>query len=82
MESKLSADDMVRKAEGLYLDAAFMLTKLDAKMRKAVRLVILDNVAPADAARQVRRPRQNVYRALLRVRPKLAAVKAHQTEAT
>lgn len=71
-----SREELLREAERLYLDAAFGLTKLDARMKKAVRLVMLEKLSLSDAALKVKRPRQNVYRAVARIKPLLDLVKA------
>lgn len=68
------------RARVLLLLVAFRLTRLDAKMRAACRLVIIKGRAPVDAARKVEVQRQNVSRALRKLRPKLAEVRAAYDE--
>lgn len=70
----LTYDNLPRDARRLLLDAALKMTNLEGKMRKAVRLVILDGMKPAHAAKRVSRNRANVARALSKVRPKLEEV--------
>lgn len=74
----ITPEQMAREADRLYLDAALMLTRLDAPMRRAVRLVILEGLSPVRAAERVHRPRQNVNRALRLVRGRLAQVREHR----
>lgn len=75
-----SPEDLVARAERLYIEAALMLTRLDAKMRRAVLLVLAgdrngEKLSVAAAARRVGRHRNNVYRALAKARPKIELVK-------
>lgn len=76
-EELKTQEQLLAEAEALYVEAALMLTKLDKKMRRAVKLVLVDGHDVSVAAAMVKRPRQNVYRALDAVRPKLSEVKAH-----
>lgn len=75
--STMTSEELAREADRLYLDAALMLTNLSKPMRRAARLVLLSGIAPAAAARQVRKKRQNVNRALRTVESKLIEVKAY-----
>lgn len=76
-EELKTSEQLLAEAEALYIEAALMLTKLDKKMRRAVKLVLVDKHEVSVAAAMVKRPRQNVYRALEKLRPKLEEVKAH-----
>lgn len=71
----MTPDQMRKEAERLFLEAALTMTRLDRKMKKAVRLVLINGHTLTEAARLVARPRQNVYRAVNRVRPLIATVK-------
>lgn len=62
------------RARGLLVDAALDLTRLRAKMRWACRLVLLQGKRPSEAARRVGAKKQNVYKALLKARAKMAVV--------
>lgn len=69
-------DELMRKARRIMVDAAIAMTRLKGPMRRAVRLVLLEGKKPGEAARdrRVKRDRRVIHRALLKVRPKLAAV--------
>lgn len=77
MAQELTREQMLKRAEALYVEAALLLTRLDRKMQRAVKLVLVDGYKPVQAAAMVGRPRQNVHRALARVRERLAEVKAY-----
>lgn len=66
--------DNTRKARSLIVSAAADMARLRRKMRRACMLVILDRMSFAEAAREVDRPRQNVYRAMLKIKPHLAEI--------
>jgi DNA-directed RNA polymerase specialized sigma24 family protein len=76
MAQIVTPEEMIRQARRLTVDAALKMTRLKPAMRRAVRLVECEGVEPHEAAKAVGRSRQNVYRALLVVRPKLALVMA------
>lgn len=71
-----TAEHLIKQAEKLYIEAALMLTRLDRPMKRAVKLVLIDGISARTAATKVGRKRQNVYRALGKVRPKILEVKA------
>lgn len=74
MKRDLDPNNAEIRARALLLDAALDLTRLKGKMRWACRLVLLQGRTPSEAARRVSDHRQNVYKALLKVRAKMLIV--------
>jgi len=72
------------RARHLVVEAALDMTKLSAKLRRACMLVLVHGYTNAEAAHKIGLPgnsgRQNVFRALKRLKPKLAEVEAHIKE--
>jgi len=72
------------RARHLVVEAALDMTKLSLKLRRACMLVLVHGYTNAEAAHKIGLPgnsgRQNVYRALKRLRPKLGEVEAHVKE--
>ena len=77
METNLTADEMLFEARRIQIRCALDMTHLGRAMRRACLLVLLEHVKVSSAAKRVRKPRQNVYRALIAVRPKLAEIEAY-----
>lgn len=80
------SEQLVAKAERLYLEAALLMTRFDARMKRAVTLVLVGDkegrrLTAAQAARRVGRHRNNVYRALEKVKPKIELVKQESLNA-
>lgn len=61
----------------LIVAAALDYTRLRRKMRRACRLILLHGKRPAEAARIVGANRQDVHRAMIRVREKLREVESY-----
>lgn len=67
-----------RQAKRLMVEAALSLTRLSPRLRRAVKLVLLQGKGVSAAARdrRVRSDRRLVHRAVQRIKPKLALIRA------
>ena len=68
------------RSRALIVSGALDMTRLKRKLRRACMLVLIEGYANHEAAKKVGVSRQNVYRALKRLKPKLAEVEAHVRE--
>lgn len=71
------------RARHLLVEAALDMTKLGRKLRRACMLVLVHGYSNAQAAQKVgglKHGRQNVYRALKKVQPKLAEIEKYAKE--
>jgi predicted DNA-binding protein (UPF0251 family) len=68
------------KARWLMVEAAMDCTKMQTKMRRACRLVLVYDMRPVVAAKRIGVMRQDLHIALIRVRLKLALVEAYAAE--
>lgn len=69
----MTEEDNLR-ARALLIEAALDLTRMKGRMRWACRMVLLNGRTMQQAATRTGQKRQNVYKALLRARAKLALV--------
>lgn len=88
----MTREQILREARKLQVEAALLCTKLDFPARRAAMLVLVGfddtgnqhrrwlekPLTLAEAARKVGKQKQNIYRALKRVKAKLAEVEAHR----
>lgn len=65
------------KARQLIVSAALDMTRYKRKVKRACKLVLLYNHTQAEAAEKVGLRKQNVSRALVNLKPKLAEVEAY-----
>lgn len=79
MGNKLKTEELsaAARAQLLLVTGALDMTKIKGALRRACLLVLVHGKTQAEAARQVKRKRQNVYRAIRKLEPKLAEVKSY-----
>lgn len=78
--AKPPTDPQQLKARQLMVEAALDLTKLGRKLRRACILVLVHGYTNAEAASKIgglKYGRQNVYRALKKVQPKLLEIEQY-----
>lgn len=75
--AKLGEADKVKLAHAVMVEAALDLTRMKRPTRRAVMLVLTEQVRPADAARATKQTRQHIHDSLIIARVRLAEVRQH-----